>query len=111
MRGESPRDGSFSNSPDAFRRRSLARSSRMSIMSPGRKERRLSLEEALNIGCEVCQALEHAHGQGIIHRDLKPGNIWLTSEGSASRGAFVLPISLDPTRITEEWSIVVTAVY
>src|SRR5262249_32572259 len=46
-------------------------------------EHRVPLAEVLRIADEVCQALEHAHGQGIVHRDLKPGNVWLTADGTA----------------------------
>jgi len=40
-------------------------------------EDRLSLERALDIGIEVCTALEYVHRQGLIHGDIKPSNILL----------------------------------
>jgi serine/threonine protein kinase len=42
----------------------------------------LPLDEALNVGLAVADALDKAHGQGITHRDLKPGNIMLTASGA-----------------------------
>src|SRR5437773_8998771 len=34
---------------------------------------RITWEEVISIGQQLCAALQHAHDQGIIHRDLKPG--------------------------------------
>jgi serine/threonine protein kinase len=38
---------------------------------------RLNPEEARAITVQVCEGLEHAHGQGIIHLDIKPSNLML----------------------------------
>jgi len=42
----------------------------------------LPLDQVLNMGKEVAEALETAHRQGIVHRDLKPANIMLTKTGA-----------------------------
>jgi tetratricopeptide (TPR) repeat protein len=41
----------------------------------------LPAPEAVEIGCQIAQALVVAHGQGIVHRDLKPANVIVTTEG------------------------------
>jgi serine/threonine protein kinase len=51
---------------------------------------KLPIAEALRIGLQVAEALEHAHSLGIVHRDLKPGNVWLARDGTAKLGDFGL---------------------
>src|SRR5262249_7204040 len=46
---------------------------------------RLSVEEALALGCEILWALSSLHEARVVHRDLKPGNILLQRLGP---GAF-----------------------
>jgi serine/threonine protein kinase/tetratricopeptide (TPR) repeat protein len=37
--------------------------------------------EVVDIACQICAALEHAHTHNIVHRDLKPDNVLLTASG------------------------------
>jgi serine/threonine protein kinase/tetratricopeptide (TPR) repeat protein len=53
-----------------------------SLRSRLTREGRLAIEVAVEITCEVADALAYAHSQGIVHRDIKPENI-LLEEGHA----------------------------
>ncbi|MHC4560307.1 MAG: protein kinase domain-containing protein, partial [Planctomycetota bacterium] len=44
-------------------------------------DRKLNIEQRLNLFKQVCEALHHAHQKGIIHRDIKPSNILVSVHG------------------------------
>jgi serine/threonine-protein kinase len=44
------------------------------------RERKLSVEEVLNIGVSIARALAEAHNHNLLHRDLKPGNVMLAPD-------------------------------
>jgi serine/threonine protein kinase len=41
----------------------------------------LDLGRALDFTCQICNAIEHAHGAGVLHRDIRPGNMLVTDSG------------------------------
>jgi formylglycine-generating enzyme required for sulfatase activity len=56
----------------------------MEYMSGGDLTRwcgKLSLDQVVQLGIRICDAMVAAHRAGVIHRDIKPANILLTDQG------------------------------
>jgi serine/threonine-protein kinase len=72
---------------------------------------RLTWEEVVTLGEQLCAALQHAHEQGIIHRDLKPSNLMMLADGTVKLTDFGIAKDLDVTQLTGANCTVGTAAY
>jgi serine/threonine-protein kinase len=72
---------------------------------------RLTWEEVVAYGKQLCKALQYAHEKGIIHRDLKPSNLMITREGTLKLTDFGIAKDTDVTALTGHNSTIGTAAY
>jgi len=63
---------------------------------------KLKIAEVLEIGWQLCSALQHVHNHGIVHRDLKPSNIYLTVDGQIKLGDFGIALDTGASEITDQ---------
>jgi eukaryotic-like serine/threonine-protein kinase len=45
------------------------------------REGPLDVHRALDLACQMCNGLEHAHASGVLHRDIRPSNMLVTPSG------------------------------
>ncbi|MDI3284203.1 serine/threonine protein kinase [Polyangium sp. 15x6] len=58
------------------------------------QQRRLSVEEAIDVGCHVVDALGDLHRAHVIHRDMKPGNIMMEPQPNGRTRAIIVDFGM-----------------
>jgi Tol biopolymer transport system component len=70
----------------------------------------IPVEDALQIGKSICEALDAAHEKGIVHRDLKPANVKIAADGTVKVLDFGLAKAMEsgqgPTPLSNSPTIV-----
>ncbi|MBV9506354.1 MAG: serine/threonine protein kinase, partial [Acidobacteriia bacterium] len=68
-------------------------------------DKRLTVQQRLELFLGVCRAVHHAHLKGVIHRDLKPSNVLVTEQEGAP-----VPKVIDfgIAKATDQWAVETT---
>lgn len=73
-------------------------------------EHHFSVEEAINITCQLLEALDYSHRSGVIHRDIKPSNVIITSAKQVKVADFGIA-KLESSQLTQVGTMMGTPAY
>ncbi len=76
-----------------------------------RVKRVLDWEDVVELGWQLCSALQHLHNNGVVHRDLKPSNVYFTEDGTVKLGDFGIALDTASSALTEQGKTVGTWLY
>jgi serine/threonine protein kinase len=76
-----------------------------------RVERRLSLDETIDLAAQLGRGLDALHEHGVVHRDVKPSNVLIDGDGTAALADFGLARGTDSTQLTQDGQLLGTAHY
>lgn len=77
-----------------------------------REQKKLPINQAIDIISQVCEALSYANENNIVHRDIKPDNVMLDSKGEVKLADLGLAKRIDEeSHLTQAGSMVGTPYY
>ncbi|MEO6886496.1 MAG: Stk1 family PASTA domain-containing Ser/Thr kinase [Jatrophihabitantaceae bacterium] len=76
-------------------------------------EGRLPARRVMEIGADICGALDFSHRNGIVHRDIKPANVMITPTGAVKVMDFGIARALadNSATVTQTANVIGTAQY
>jgi serine/threonine protein kinase len=75
------------------------------------ERKQIPWRELVDLGVQLCDALQYSHDHGVVHRDLKPSNLMLTESGQLKLTDFGIAKDLDATALTGTGRTLGTATY